>query len=137
NINESYDLLISFLRKFFHWEFMMCTVQFTDVEINRIDVCFNQVFKSKDDALLYLEYQKRLKKKYARDENGVMRGYETSLMYVTSRYSAKIYHKGTEYEKHDKKEHLKYNKEKATQYFKTEKLQAIADRVLRYELTLR
>lgn len=137
NMRDSYELLMTFLKRFFHWEFIMCTVKFTDIEINRIDVCFNQVFKDKADALLYLEYQKRLKKKYARDENGVMRGYETSLMYVTNRFSAKIYHKGTEYERHDKKEHLKYNNEKRVEYFKTKSLQVFADRILRYELTLR
>jgi hypothetical protein len=34
-------------------------------------------------------------------------------MYVTKRYSAKIYHKGSEYEKNDRKEHERINLEKA------------------------
>ena len=35
---------------------------FIDVEANRVDVCFNQVFSAKEDALKCLEYQKRLMK---------------------------------------------------------------------------
>ncbi len=87
---------------------------------------------------MYLEYQKKLKKKYARNEEGVLNNYaKASLMYVTKRYSAKIYHKGSEYKKNDLKEHLKYNKQKNRQYFKTDLIQAFADRTLRYELTIR
>jgi hypothetical protein len=52
-----------------------------------------------------------------------LREYSTSLMYVTKRYSAKIYHKGSEYEKNDLKEHLKINKEKGQEYFKTKSFQ--------------
>jgi hypothetical protein len=84
-----------------------------------------------------LEYQKRLKKKYARDEDGVMRDYTTSLMYTTKRYSAKIYHKGSEYEKNDLKQHYKINREKGHEYFKTKDFQNLADKTLRYELTIR
>ena len=66
-----------------------------------------------------------------------MRDYATSLMYKTKRYSAKIYHKGREYERNDLKEHLRINKERGMQYFKTEQYQALADKMLRYELTYR
>ena len=58
-------------------------------------------------------------------------------MYITKRYSAKIYHKGSEYLKNDLKEHRKINKERGHQYFKTDQYKALADRILRYELTLR
>jgi len=138
NLKVAHPLLISFIQKFFRWEFLFgYHVDLKDVEINRIDICFNQVFRSKEDALLTLEYQKRLKKKYARNEDGVMKEYATSMMYVTRRYSAKIYHKGTEYEKHDKKEHKKFNEKKGTRYFDTEKYQKFSDRILRYEMTFR
>jgi hypothetical protein len=59
------------------------------------------------------------------------------LMYTTKRYSAKIYHKGSEYEKNDRKEHLKINRERGCEYFKTSHFQQFADRILRYELTIR
>jgi hypothetical protein len=136
NLRRVPTLLISFLKHFFNIEFVD-VVSLRDVEVNRIDVCFNQVFKTKADALKYLEYQKRLKKKYAKDEEGVIREYSTSMMYVTKRYSAKIYHKGSEYKSNDLKEHVKINKEKGSEYFKTDKFQQFADRVLRYELTIR
>lgn len=137
NIKRSYKILMEFLKNFFRNEFGICKIDFRDVEINRIDVCFNQIFKTKEDALIYLEYQKRLKKRYSRDEDGVMRDYATSMMYVTKRYSAKVYHKGSEYEKNDMKEHQKINNEKGFEYFKINKFQAFADRMLRYELTIR
>ena len=94
NLQKSYKLLSNFIANFFKREFTICNIDLKNVEINRIDVCFNQVFNSKEDALLYLEYQKKLKKKNARDEQGVMHDWTTSLMYKTRRYSAKIYHKG-------------------------------------------
>src|SRR5262249_16907202 len=131
------DKLETFLKTFFKTEFLFCPVDWKDVEVNRIDVCFNQMFPTRKEALKYLEYQKRLKKKYARDEAGVLREYATSLMYVTKRYSAKIYHKGSEYEKNDQKEHLKINQEKGREYFNTSEYQGLSDRMLRYELTIR
>ncbi len=168
NLDKSFTLFSNFIRNFFKREFLFAIIDLKDVEVNRIDVCFNQVFNSKEEALLCLEYQKKLKKKNARNEEGVMQNYATSLMYVTNRYSAKIYHKGSEYKKNDLKEHLKYNSEKSKQfpknsnlfnhkndhnkidvkylkynneknkqYFKTELFQAFADRILRYELTIR
>jgi hypothetical protein len=101
NIERSFTLLEKFLEGFFKNEFLFLEIDYKDVEVHRIDVCFNQVFRSKQDAIKYLEYQKRQRKKYSRDEEGVMKDYATSLMYVTKRYSAKIYHKGSEYEKND------------------------------------
>jgi len=137
NIKRAPSLIISFIKNFWKKEFILEDIDFRDVEINRIDVCFNQVFSTKDEALRYLEYQKRLKKKYGQEEEGVMRQYATSFMYVTKRYSAKIYHKGAEYLANDLKEHLKINKAKGVEYFKTGQFQNFSDRILRYELTIR
>ena len=138
NIQNCYNLFISFLHKFFFNEFILCKpVDWKDVEIFRIDVCFNQLFRSKEEALKYLDYQKKISKKYARNEDGVMRDYATALMYTTKMFSAKIYHKGTEYQKNDLKEHLRINEQKGKEYFKTKKFQAFADKMLRYELTIR
>jgi Phage replication protein CRI len=137
NIKKSFSLFSKFIPNFFKREFVFCNIDLKDLEINRIDFCYNQVFNSREEALLYLEYQKKRKKKHARNEDGVMRDYTTSLMYKTRRYSAKIYHKGTEYEVHDKKEHIKYNIEKGKEYFKTDAFQNFSDRILRYELTFR
>ncbi len=138
NIQNCYNLFIAFLEKFFHDEFIICkSVDWRDVEIFRIDVCFNQLFMTKEEALRYLDYQKKITKKYARNEDGVMRDYATALMYTTKMFSAKIYHKGTEYQKNDLKEHLKLNERKGKEYFKTKRFQDFGDRMLRYELTIR
>lgn len=137
NIKRAPNIILSFIKNFWKNEFILEDIDFRDVEINRIDVCFNQVFSTKEEALRYLEYQKRLKKKYGQEEEGVLRQYATSFMYVTKRYSAKIYHKGAEYTANDLKEHLKINKAKGKEYFNTGEFQKFADRILRYELTIR
>lgn len=137
NFERGAGRLGRFINEFFAFEFPLTKINFKDVEVNRIDVCFNQMFRTKGEALKYLEYQKRQNKKYSRNQENVMKEYETSLMYVTKRYSAKIYHKGSEYKKNDSKEHLKINEQKGKQYFRVEDYQAFADRMLRYELTIR
>jgi hypothetical protein len=137
NMRRAPSLLKSFIDHFLKNEYILYKIDKNDLEIHRIDVCFNQLFRSKEDALLYLDYQKKLKKKFAREEEGTMREYATSIMYTTKRYSAKIYHKGSEYKKNDLKEHLRINNEKGVKYFKTDEFQAFSDRMLRYELTIR
>ena len=137
NLKHSYDLLISFIIRFFKSEFIDCQVDYTCVEINRIDLCFNQVFESKRKALEYLEYQKQIRRKNSRIDSNSFREYETSLMYVTKRYSLKVYHKGTEYSKHDRKEHDRINIEKGQNIFNIDELQAFANKILRYEVTFR
>jgi hypothetical protein len=138
NLQRSYDRLMVFIQKFFNNEFVFENiVDFSDVEVNRIDISFNQVFDNKKYALQYLEFQKKLRKKNLRVDSNNFREYETSLMYTTKRYSLKIYHKGTEYNKHDRKEHDKINKVKGNDYFNIPELQSFADKILRYEITLR
>jgi len=143
NINRSYYKLMNFLFNFFKNEFIGCPVDQRDVEINRIDVCFNQIFPNKKEALKYLNYQKRIKKKHSREDMEIEDTFErvitktTSIMYVSQRYSAKIYHKGAEYQKHDAKRHIQFNRKKNKQYFNINDIQDLADRILRYELTIR
>lgn len=138
NLKLSYDFVIRFVKYFFYKEFIeKDIVDYSDVEINRIDFCFNQVFDNKRYALQYLEYQKKLRKKNLSASSNNFREYETSFMYTTKRYSMKIYHKGTEYKKHDKKENERINKEKGYEHFKIDRLQSFADKILRYEVTFR
>lgn len=138
NLNESYALLISFIKSFFLSEFAgLCAIDYSLVEINRIDLAYNQVFGSKDHALEYLEYQKEIRRKHSRKDVLHFREYETSLMYTTHRYSLKIYHKGSEYKKHDRKEHKRINSLKNKEFFKIDELQSVADKILRYEITFR
>lgn len=138
NLKVSYGLLSKFLHRFFALEFPIENiVDYSDVEINRIDLSFNQVFHDKKSALEYLEYQKKIRKKHLRSDSNSYRAYETSLMFTTKRHSLKIYHKGSEFLKHDRKEHEKINKLKGREYFNIEGLQAFADKILRYEITFR
>lgn len=137
NLNRSFELLTNFINQFFKFEFIDCPIDYTCVEINRIDLCYNQVFDSKRHALEYLEYQKQIRRKNSRIDGNSFREYETSLMYVTKRYSLKVYHKGTEYSKADRKEHLRINKERKREVFNIEDLQTFADKMLRYEVTFR
>jgi len=137
NLKHAFPRLKGFIKHFVNAEFGELPIRWDFVEVNRIDLCYNQVFNSKDDALRYLEYQKQIKKKHAREDGDYLREYQTSIMYKTKRYSAKIYHKGTEYEKHDKREHRKINKEKGRNYFNIEGLQRFSDKILRYEITFR
>lgn len=138
NLKRIYDRLIKFIVGFFKREFIDDKViDYSLVEINRIDLSFNQVFDCTKSALDYLEYQKKIRKKYLSVNSNSFRAYDTSLMYTTERYSFKIYHKGTEYFKHDRKEHEKFNTEKGRDYFNIDELQSFADKMLRYEVTLR
>lgn len=115
-----------------------------DVEVNRIDLCYNQMFNCKADALLYLEEQKKLLHHYSRSSKNRYRSYETSFMYTTDNYSFKIYHKGTEFAKNDTKEILKFNTANKLRQNKVTInntpltwLQEQADCMLRYEMTFR
>ncbi len=81
------------------------------LELVRIDLCFNQYFKSKDEALKYLSMQKKINNKYNRTSYQSNKPYDTSIAFK-SKTSAffKIYHKGTEYETvGDMKKHIKIN----------------------------
>ncbi len=144
-VEPVYKRLIQFIEKFFNWIYPACfelgALSKKDIEIARLDFCFNQFFQSKQDALNYLQYQKRLKKNFTRENNKGAQTYETSIFYSTERYSVKIYHKGTEYKKKDRKEHEKINKQMSLSHlpkiFNVQVLQDVSDTILRYELTTR
>lgn len=151
----TYDRLILFIKRFLKRYFPIVEdfggIDLNDVEINRLDICFNQHFNSKKEALKYLEFQKRIKKKYIRKTSKNKTDWETSIFLQTERYSAKIYHKGSEYgskngeRKHHEKMNKKYGKEIFTienKYYENgslmkEGLQRYADRILRYEISFR
>ena len=136
NLSESYKRLFKFFQKFFVAEFGSIEIYPQLVEINRIDLCYNQVFDSKDDAFEYLNQLRKLKKKYARDASNYSRDWKTSIVYKTDRYSFKVYHKGTEFAKNDAPKLREIN-ESGTGSFDVAQYQSFADRILRYELTLR
>ena len=132
-----WDRFRTYIKAFFFYEFPMLEVQWSCIEILRLDMCFNQMFNSRSDALQYLGYQKLITKKHARETSNAYTNYKTSIFYSAEGYSSKIYHKGTEYEKKDRKEHDKINKLTGKKYYDTEKLQELADRTLRYEIAFK
>jgi hypothetical protein len=127
-----YDYLIAFIKSFIAKQTYE-PISMRDISVRRVDFCYNQYFASRYDALKYLDNQKELLPKYARSTKNDFRNYETSLMYTTSRYSFKIYHKGTEFFKNDRKKLAEKNPTGETIPF----LQDQADRMLRYEVTFR
>lgn len=117
-----------------------------DVQIYRIDMCYNQFHESKSEALRYLQAQKEQAQAHYKNRGTTFRPEnETSWYATTGRYSFKVYHKGSEFEKNDAKRLAKFYQSspigikerlKGINYNLTE-LQGIADRVLRYEITCR
>lgn len=133
NIPHIWNKLENFLNKFLNQLFPMVP-SYEDIEVNRLDMCLNQVFNSKDDALKFLSHQKTIKVKNARSERNRYSSYgSTAIQQVSQRYSFKVYHKGTEFKKNDYKELCKHN----PKGYDLDKLRDFADRVLRYELTFR
>ena len=151
HIANTYDWLIRFLNQFIYEWFEGIEINKKDIEINRIDIAYNQIFNSKEDALQYLEFQKRIKKSYIRENSNYKADWSTSIFLSTERYGAKIYHKGSEYKSKtgERSHHLRVNKEKKETVFPVydeldkdgnvikEGLQSLADRILRYEITFR
>lgn len=92
------------------------------IEIRRVDLCYNQYFETKVDALNYLEHQKKRAKKKALKSNKELDIYKTSITYFKARGSYfKIYHKGTEYisvENGDYKKHSDFNRSYIEYYLK-------------------
>ncbi len=104
-----------------------------DLEIVRVDFCYNQFFVSKHEALRYMELQEKAFEKKARGAGSFKKYGTETLMLVTDRYSFKVYYKGAEFRKND------YRKlaEKNYKSYDLKKMVEIADRTLRYECTFR
>jgi hypothetical protein len=136
NLREAYKRLFKFFNRFFPTQFGEIAIDWKDVEINRIDICYNQMFDSKESAFDYLNHLRKLKKKYARNSTNYSRDWKTSIVYKTERYSFKVYHKGTEFAKNDAKKLRELN-EAGKGRFDIDYYQRFADKILRYEMTFR
>ncbi len=118
-------------------------VKLVDVEISRIDICYNQIYDSRDDALFLLESMKR--QRIPKNSETMYHAYNTSMDFNNPRYYWKIYHKGAEFAANGVNDVLKSIKKFGDQKKKIprflaetakniDKLQDYADRILRYEL---
>jgi hypothetical protein len=151
SIKQTFDRLMFFITDFLEEWSIGLEIADNDIEINRIDICYNQVFDTKDHALKYLDLQKRIRKRFVRKKSNESKSFETSIFLKTEKYSAKIYHKGSEYESKNGElsHHRKINGKEDRTIFQVdneydeegtllkEGLRSIADRMLRYEITFR
>lgn len=131
-----YSRLSKFIKSFFTEQFVDLYVDYSKVQVSRLDLCFNQIFQCKKDALTYLEMQKKIPKKNIRENSATRSDYKTSISYKNDSYTYKIYHKGSEYRspKGDKKKHIKINSDLKKAVFDIEYFEQLADRMLRYEI---
>ena len=135
----TYKPLMNFFKSFFTRWFPDYYINPTKVEINRIDFCFNQVYLTRGEAFQTLAMMKRIKRNQMKDTTSEDQFTDRhgGFSWKTKDYSIKVYHKGLEYRTSDKKSHLHLNKKFGKEYFPIEHLQNFADRILRFEMTLR
>ncbi len=105
----SFEMLQEFIIYFIKREFLDEPIDFTQLEVNRLDLCYNQYFLNQADALDYLEIQKKRKPKGLSEFSDASTIRKTSIVYNTSLYYAKIYHKGSEFQNDDRPELIKWN----------------------------
>lgn len=138
NVEAAYDRLMSFVNSFFKKMFSGCEIDFHEVELSRIDVCYNQLFETEKDAREYLSHLQEIHKKHIRENSKVrVNPQNGNVMFISQNYSAKIYHKGDDFQMHDRKQILAREKKSRTYIADVEKIQRFADRILRYEVTIR
>ncbi len=143
-----YRFLKTMFRKVIN-ELTNCRADFSwcDVELARLDISFNQIFRTKDEAEFY--YQCVRKVSLPKNSEFSKKDYVTSIAIENARYYWKIYLKGAEFEKNGQAQIREYFKEYERSGFKNRKdslylsmkhideLQSYADRILRYELEVR
>ena len=109
-------------------------LDWSKVQVKRLDLCFNLYHNNKEDALKHLDLLERVKKKNTRIKHSSKKAvFETGLTHQSDLFYFKIYHKGTEFRKNDYKALKKINAQKGNIY-DVDLLQSIADKILRFEL---
>ncbi|TMU56482.1 phage/plasmid replication protein [Flagellimonas algicola] len=110
------------------------------IEIVRLDLCFNQWFGSKHDALRYLEHLRKINYKRYRDNQKAPVEYNTSITFQSSQGAYfKVYHKGSEYtmsQHGDYKKHLAENKKRMNKVLKRMLEKSNAKSIERLQRTL-
>jgi II/X family phage/plasmid replication protein len=95
-------------------------------EVYRLDICYNWLFKNKDEAVYAIDFINRID--YPRKKKHV---WDTSVMHQGSAYVVKFYLKGPEFEKHDRKEIEKKDSNRAYE------LKLWANNIVRFEVGLK
>jgi len=129
---KCYQVLLRHLVAFFdrHIPFK---IEPGDIEIRRIDMCYNQFHETYQDAMNYLDLLKPGFTRLARKNGSVPVPYDTGIHFTTRRMSFKCYHKGSEFRKNDYYKLL----DKHIPGYDIEATARAADRILRYEATFR
>lgn len=96
---------------------------FSTWEIHRLDVCYNWIFSSLEEAKSVMDFLRLID--FPRKKKSI---YDTSVMYVGGAYTVKFYLKGPEFRKHD------FNDLKKVDYGWAVELQEWADKIVRFEV---
>lgn len=127
----AYDMFIRGIKFFFDSKFQGYPVDYGAITVNRWDFCFNQVFNSKSHAQAALRiFKKRSKKSHGKLD------YENGVVELTKSSYFKIYHKGAEFEAHDRRKIMKLrtiSERDRRLYSMLDPLQRMADCILRFE----
>ncbi len=100
---------IRLIKYFFKKEFPNFKIDLLDLEISRIDICYNQIFKTKDDALNYLELMQKINIPKLRETSSGWSQYKSGITYKSELKYFKCYHKGIEYQKTNISKDIKHN----------------------------
>jgi hypothetical protein len=134
-------------------------IDWTHIQITRVDIAVNQLHESAESVQLYLQYIQGISKKGIEpyheneedNEGKVIGKHATGITYKTDRYKFKIYHKGPEFRKQAAKINATLAKRANKKMDRTnptaidniagenrlQYLQNLADKTLRYELEFR
>lgn len=128
--NEHYELY-QFIKNFFLLEFKT-VIEYQDIQLNRIDLCYNYFFETLENKQLYLEQLKDIMSNFFGENKVVTYSGDETFMYYTQDYSFKVYDKYKEFVKNDYK---KIRKNQGKEY--ADNLALKAQNCLRVEMTFR
>lgn len=127
-IDLMFARFVEFFRYWWSKEFGEIPLLRDTVEVRRLDLCFNYVFKSESLLKTYLAFVRQIRKKYQRGESH-QTSYGPSSVYYPSKFATfKIYHKGPELRAHA-------GVARGARYWND--LLELADRTLRFEMGFR
>lgn len=132
---RQFAYLQEFIRMFFKRPCFVDKINYDEVEISRIDLCYNQIFPSEADKCFYFKQQCIMNEREKILDKKVSKGIDIRGLYINvpGKYNFKIYDKGLEFGKNDYRELCK--KGGNPKGYDLDKLQRLANRTLRYEVT--
>jgi len=83
NVKGVYENFFKFIDYFFRNQLMYEAAPMGDIEVVFIDICYNQYFDNKTDALTYFRHASEIKKKSVRLGSNMSRDWGTTISYKT------------------------------------------------------